>query len=70
VNLLAGRRLVPELLQGEARAERMAGELERLLGDPAAREAQLAGLREVRASLGEPGAPRRVAEEIARYVEP
>ncbi len=32
----------------------------------AAREAQLAGLREVRASLGEPGAPRRVAEEVAR----
>jgi lipid-A-disaccharide synthase len=70
VNLLAGRRLVPELLQGEARAARMASEVERLLADPAAREAQLAGLREVRASLGEPGAPLRVAEEIARYVEP
>jgi lipid-A-disaccharide synthase len=68
VNLLAGRRLVPELLQGEARGERMAVELERLLGDPVAREAQLSGLREVRASLGEPGAPRRVAEEIARFV--
>jgi lipid-A-disaccharide synthase len=68
VNLLAGRRLVPELLQGEARGERMAGELERLLGDPAAREAQLAGLREVRASLGEPGAPGRVAEEVARFL--
>ncbi|MFL5298716.1 MAG: lipid-A-disaccharide synthase [Anaeromyxobacteraceae bacterium] len=68
VNLLAGRRLVPELLQGEARGDRMAIELERLLGDPAAREAQLSGLREVRASLGEPGAPRRVAEEIARFV--
>ena len=68
VNLLAGRRLVPELLQGEARGERMAAEVERLLADPAAREAQLTGLREVRASLGEPGAPRRVAEEIARYV--
>jgi lipid-A-disaccharide synthase len=68
VNLLAGRRIVPELLQGEARGERMALELDRLLGDPVAREAQLAGLREVRASLGEPGAPRRVADEIARYL--
>ena len=65
VNILAGRGLVPELLQREASPQRMADEIERLLSDRAAREAQLAGLREVRASLGEPGAPRRVAEEIA-----
>jgi len=64
VNILAGRGIVPELLQGEASPERMAGELLRLLEDPAAREAQLAGLREVRASLGEPGAARRVADEV------
>ena len=64
-NVLAGREVVPELLQREASAERMAEELERLLSDPAAREAQLAGLREVRATLGEPGAPLRVAEEVA-----
>ena len=64
VNILAGKELVPELLQGEASPERMAAEVERLLGDRAAREAQLEGLREVRASLGEPGAPRRVAEEV------
>ena len=64
VNVLAGRRVVPELLQGEASPERMAGEVERLLGDGPDRRAQLAGLAEVRASLGEPGAARRVAEEI------
>jgi len=69
VNLLAGRRLVPELLQGQATPERMAAEVLRLLGDRAARAEQLAGLREVRASLGEPGAARRVAEEIARWME-
>ncbi len=66
MNLLAGRRLVPELLQRDARGERMAAEIERLLGDRDARETQLRGLREVRASLGEPGAARRVAEEVAR----
>lgn len=65
VNILAGRGIVPELLQGDASPERMAGEIERLLGDREAREAQLRGLREVRASLGEPGAPVRVAEELA-----
>jgi lipid-A-disaccharide synthase len=68
VNLLAGRRLVPELLQGEANGKRMAAEIERLLGDRAAREEQIAGLLTVRASLGEPGAAKRVAEEIARYL--
>ena len=68
VNLLAGRRLVPELLQGDATGERMAAEVERLLADGSARDEQIAGLRSVRASLGEPGAARRVAEEIARYL--
>jgi lipid-A-disaccharide synthase len=65
VNLLAGRRVVPELLQTEASAERMAAELESLLTDGPIREAQLAGLREVRGTLGSPGAPLRVAEEVA-----
>ncbi len=65
VNLLAGRTVVPELLQREASPERMAAEIERLLSDPGARRAQLDGIAEVRRSLGEPGAPRRVAEEIA-----
>jgi len=65
VNILAGKGLVPELLQGQASGERMAAEIEKLLGDGAARDRQLEGLRAVRASLGEPGAPRRVAEEIS-----
>jgi lipid-A-disaccharide synthase len=64
VNILAGRGVVPELLQREANPERMAAEIERLLGDKAVRDVQLAGLKEVRASLGEPGAPLRVAEEV------
>jgi lipid-A-disaccharide synthase len=68
VNLLAGRRLVPELLQGDANGERMAAEVERLLADGAARDEQIAGLRSVRASLGQPGAPRRVAEELEVFL--
>ena len=43
VNILAGRGLVPELLQGEASPERMAAEMERLLGDRAARETAARG---------------------------
>ena len=66
VNILAGRGIVPELLQRQANPERMASEVNRLLDDQGAREAQLAALREVRASLGQPGAPLRVAEELSR----
>jgi lipid-A-disaccharide synthase len=65
VNILAGRAVVPELLQGAANPARMADEIERLLADRDLRERQLADLRAVRASLGEPGAPLRVAEELA-----
>jgi lipid-A-disaccharide synthase len=66
VNLLAGRAVVPELLQGQATPKRMAAEIERLLEAGAARDQQLRGLEEIRASLGSPGAPRRVAEELVR----
>jgi lipid-A-disaccharide synthase len=68
VNLLVGRQVVPELLQGEATPERMAAELEAVLADGPARQAQLDGLREVRASLGAPGAPERVAHEVAEVL--
>jgi lipid-A-disaccharide synthase len=64
VNLIAGRAVVPELLQHRASPRRMAAELERLLHDGPARAAQLQGFAEVRSRLGAPGASRRVAEEI------
>jgi lipid-A-disaccharide synthase len=62
-NIVAGRRVVPELLQSEATAERLAAEAERLLaGDALAR--MRADLRCVRERLGGPGASRRAAEEV------
>jgi lipid-A-disaccharide synthase len=57
-NILLGREVVPERLQDDATPERLADALEPLLADP---EAQLAGLREVRATLGEPDALRHAA---------
>ncbi len=68
VNILAGRAVVPELLQRQASPARMAAEIEHLLEDGAARAEQLRGLAEVRAALGSPGAPRRVAQELAAYL--
>ncbi len=51
VNLLAGRRLVPELLQQDCRPDRLAQAVQDLLGNPAAAAAQRAGFRTVIDSL-------------------
>jgi lipid-A-disaccharide synthase len=51
VNLIAGRRVVPELIQQEFTAERVIAELEPLLGETARREQMLRDLHEVRDKL-------------------
>jgi lipid-A-disaccharide synthase len=68
VNLLAKRRVVPELLQGAMTAEGIATEVRRLLDDPQARTAQESGIRDVRSALGEPGASRRAADEVMKVL--
>ena len=68
VNLLVGREVVPELLQGDATGEKMAAALERVMAEGPARAAQLSGLLEVRATLGEPGAPERVARQVLEVI--
>ena len=68
VNLLAGRRLVPELLQRDCTGARIAESAAPLLGPGEARESQLEGMRRIRATLapaGAPGAARRAAEEVS-----
>ncbi len=67
VNLLAGRRVVPELLQGEVTVPKVVEALEKVRGPE--REVCLSGLDEVRAKLGAPGAARRVAERVLAYVD-
>ena len=64
VNLVAGRSIVPELIQDEATAEGVWRETRRLLTDRQAYDDMKRGLREVRQSLGEPGASRRAAEVV------
>lgn len=61
-NLLCGREVVPELLQGDASVTKLAGAARRLLDDPAAQRDQRAAYAEIRASLGPPGFASRVAE--------
>lgn len=63
VNLLAGRTVVPELLQGHFTGEAVAEHVAKLWSGPD-RDAQLAGLEEVRAKLGGKGAAGRAADAV------
>jgi lipid-A-disaccharide synthase len=67
-NIVAGRAVVPELLQREATGERIAAEAAAILDHPAEREAMVAGLREVRRRLGRGGAARRAAAIAAEMM--
>jgi lipid-A-disaccharide synthase len=67
-NLIAGRRLVPELIQGGFTGERVAEEALRLLEDAPARARMREGLAEVRTRLGDPGASARAAEAVREVV--
>jgi lipid-A-disaccharide synthase len=68
VNLVLGRQVVPELLQGEANPERIAAEAERILLDDGVRKEMRAGLAELRAKLGEGGASGRAAQAVAAVI--
>jgi len=68
-NLIAGRELMPELIQGEATPEKVAAEALSLLDDERRRARVIEGLNEVRAKLGGPGASRRVAELALEIME-
>jgi lipid-A-disaccharide synthase len=66
VNLIAGERIVPELIQHAFTPEAVAEEALSMLLDPARRKAVREGLARVRERLGERGASRRAAEAILR----
>lgn len=66
VNLVAGRQIVPELIQADMTADRVAAEAGRLLEDHAAREQMRADLAEVAAKLASPRDPMEIA---AQWIE-
>src|SRR5712671_4442516 len=68
VNLIAGKRAVPELIQNDFTADRVAAEILRLLNDESARESLRRDLAEVRQRLGPPGAVERAAEAILELI--
>jgi lipid-A-disaccharide synthase len=73
VNLIAGRAVVPELIQDDFTPQRVAGEAVKLLS--ASEESKMnleqmnRGLAEVRELLGPPGAVERAADAIATLLQ-
>jgi lipid-A-disaccharide synthase len=65
VNLIAGREVVPELVQKDFTPDKVAEQTLRLLRDRAAVEVMRNELAEVRRRLGPPGAVERAADAIA-----
>jgi len=67
-NIVAGRPVVPELIQGKATPDRLAYEALRLLASPETLARMRRNLSAVRGKLGGPGASRRAAGEILSAV--
>ncbi|HZM96251.1 MAG TPA: lipid-A-disaccharide synthase [Vicinamibacterales bacterium] len=63
-NLVAGRRIVPELIQDDFTPERTAEETIALLTDANKRAEMLAALAQVKEQLGSPGASARAADTV------
>lgn len=70
VNLVAGRRLVPELIQGGFTPGAVEAEALSLLENPGKTATMRAGLHEVRRLLGEPGASARAAWAVLETLRP
>jgi lipid-A-disaccharide synthase len=68
VNLIAGTRVVPELIQDSFTPEAVEREVRRLLESETARAEVKAGLAEVRAKMGPGGAIERAADVFARML--
>lgn len=68
-NLIAGREVIPELLQNNCTPANIVQKLLPLLHDSAERREMLAGYAEVRAKLGDSDAAAQAADEIKRLLE-
>lgn len=69
VNIVAGRMIVPELLQGKATAERIAEEVFTLFSDEELKKEVKRDLEEVSRRLGKRGASERAAEAVEEFME-
>ncbi len=68
VNIVAEKRVVPELIQHQATALAIRDELQRYLKDPAYYQQTREALQVIAQKLGEPGASHRAAQKIVEFV--
>jgi len=69
VNILAGEKVIPELIQRDFTAANLAREAQRILSSDAAREEMKTRFRSIRMSLGRESASENVAAELARLIK-
>jgi len=70
VNILAGRRIVPELIQWKFTPENLYQETKRILGSADVRSEMIRSFQAVKKSLGDLSASQRVAKELKSMIQP
>ncbi|MFH1665326.1 MAG: lipid-A-disaccharide synthase [Candidatus Omnitrophota bacterium] len=69
VNIVAGKQIVPELLQKNATPEKMSEQVLEIINDSSRMRAMKQDLKKAAHALGEKGAVRRAAEAVKRFLE-
>lgn len=69
VNIVAGKKIVPECIQHDANGRSIAAQILRMVNDPQKQDRMKEELEKVRLSLGSGGAGRRAAEEVLKTIE-
>lgn len=68
-NIIAGRMIIPELLQANATKEKVSAEISDILNNKSRREEIIVNIKKVKDSLGNPGVIRKVAKRIMEISE-
>jgi len=70
VNIVANEKIVPEFLQYEAKPEKIAEYIVSLLNDEKLASTIKAKFIKIKESLGKPGASKRAADEVVKFLQP
>lgn len=68
VNIVAGKKIIPEFIQFGARADKIAAKVLEILANPAESEKMRSELSRIKSSLGSPGASARAAQIIVNFL--
>ncbi len=69
VNVVAGKKVVPECIQDQANGHTIANELKKLYQDPLTFDNTIKQLEKVKTTLGKSGASKRAAESILQFLQ-